>query len=128
MAAVRVTEQAVTGARRAAGARGTAEGGPAGATALVPRSAAAMHIAVAEVAAGWYEPAPWTVRTVRGEPAAARMVPPGPEPLPRRTTPLVERARLPWSWKVPGARRTAPRSPASSGRAEAAARADWMAA
>src|SRR5712692_2454461 len=56
------------------------------------------------------------------------VVPPLPEPLPRRTTPLALIFNWPLMWKVPAARSTAPRKPlASRGSAETALIADWMA-
>jgi hypothetical protein len=55
-------------------------------------------------------------------------VPPAPEPLPRRTTPLALIVCVVALWNLPGPRRTAPRKPLASGRRETSSMAPWMAA
>jgi hypothetical protein len=58
----------------------------------------------------------------------ATSLPPSPEPLPRRTTPLAVMLRVPVARYCPGARSTAPRDPFISGRRATASSAAWMTA
>ncbi len=73
-------------------------------------------------------PVPAIVRTMRGLPPTCSTVPPGPDPLPRSTTPDAAMESDPCSWNVPAASSTAPRMPPDGASFETASMAAWMAA
>src|SRR5215470_9854752 len=87
---------------------------------------AALETGIVSEPEGRYVPVILTLFAVAGEPEPAILtarltpdvlisVPPVPEPLPRRTTPLAVMVRVLLMWKVPAARRTAPRKPPEIG-------------